>query len=784
MRNLLKEFISKNAMTGILFSVKGFSIEEFGLPLSPLESVIENKISRLVALSQQESPIISYDEFICLYDLVLAQYKKIYILENDLYLNLYPINAYIPNKITEALLDHFNEDVDSDVLIGDLSEYTNIYSNFIETDSGIACCYNLDINAIKHEKIERCTFAKEAQPLVEISALQANIRYTTLCNDADYYHLVCQLNSTDNVFAVTWENYLSGKAQMQRKLQLLSAEFDGRIFTYLVRAISSRGKSNAAALEILHKYWRYDHFREVKVYDLIEAENKRKRVISISQEDIICDLIEQVEHCVSGENFRDVFVTAQTGAGKSLMFQIPAMYLAEKYNLVTLVVTPLIGLMNDQVQALNLKGYNGARTINSDISPIIKQEILSDVANGSCHILYLSPESLLSRSDIEQLIGERKIGMLIVDEAHIVTTWGKQFRPDYWYLGDHVQKLRRAQSRRATDAAPFIIATFTATAIYEGKEDMYHETINSLHMIDPITYLGYVRRENISIEISEVEVKRSKAKYEIHKYDSLISLIKTALMRNQKMLIYFPTVALINRFHDYCYSKKLGGYISKYHGQMDADAKEDGFRDFLSGQRMIMLATKAFGMGIDIPDIAVVSHFAPTGNVCDYMQEIGRAARNIDIDGHAIYEHMSNDFKHINRLHGLSAIHNYQLVEVIKKILEIYTNSRHKEGGQEFTKMRNALLVDADSFSYIFENPRSDESELINKVKTAMLLIQKDYENRGFAPFNMRPIPLFAYGFFAVKPNDQWSINKKYRETIELVDPSQNVCSLHGNPKP
>ena len=98
------------------------------------------------------------------------------------------------------------------------------------------------------------------------------------------------------------------------------------------------------------------------------------------------------------------------------MFQLPAMYLAEKYNLVTIVITPLIGLMNDQVQALNDRGYYGARTINSDISPVIKEEILEEVANGECNILYLSPESLLSRSDITQLIGSAE-GTEIVENS-------------------------------------------------------------------------------------------------------------------------------------------------------------------------------------------------------------------------------------------------------------------------------------------------------------------------------------------------------------------------------
>ena len=114
-----------------------------------------------------------------------------------------------------------------------------------------------------------------------------------------------------------------------------------------------------------------------------------------------------------------------------------------------------------------------AKTINSDISPIVKQDILENVAEGKLDILYLSPETLLARSSVEQLIGDRTIGMIVIDEAHIVTTWGKQFRPDYWYLGDHIRKLRKKQMEAKERS--FVIATFTATAIYHGLEDMYTE---------------------------------------------------------------------------------------------------------------------------------------------------------------------------------------------------------------------------------------------------------------------------------------------------------------------
>ena len=765
--------------SGVLFVLKGFAMSFAGMETADLQETIDNKLARLMQITQQPLQIISFDEFICLYDLLLLQYKKICVVENPVFWNLFSPGVSIREDISQQLLAHFDPDAGDEAEIGKIGEYTQVYSNYLMTDQGVACCYNIDDSQLKTEKIERFPLGEPAVPLQLIAKKDEGMTYLNLCDDVDYFQLAVELTRSSTAFAVTWESYAAGKESAQRQLELLNGAFPGRLHGYLVPAAGRPVPANPEIADILSTYWGYPAFRNIPMYDLAEVEKGRKKVVEISQEQIIGDLVEQVENCMSGKNFRDIFVTAPTGAGKSLMFQIPAIYLAQKYNLVTLVITPLIGLMNDQVQALTKRGYTGARTINSDISPIVKQDILDEVREGRCHILYLSPESLLSRSDIEQLIGSRRIGMLVVDEAHIVTTWGKQFRPDYWYLGDHVQKLRRAQARKEAAPSPFIIATFTATAIYEGHEDMYHETLNSLHMIDPITYLGYVKRDNISIDICEVEVKRNKTEYEINKFDALIRMVRTALMRGQKTLIYFPTVALINRFYDYCYSQNLSAHVARYHGQMPATDKDEGFRDFLQGKKMVMLATKAFGMGIDIPDISIVSHFAPTGNVCDYMQEIGRAARDKDIQGHAVYQHMSNDFKHINRLHGLSAVRRYQLVEVIKKILEIYTSTRYRTDGQRLVKKRNEMLVDADSFAYIFETPQADENDLINKVKTAMLLIQKDYENRGFAPFYMRPIPLFAYGYFSLSPQVQERLNRTYHGAAKLIFPARNVCEVN-----
>ncbi|MGI6424607.1 MAG: helicase-related protein [Tepidanaerobacteraceae bacterium] len=379
---------------------------------------------------------------------------------------------------------------------------------------------------------------------------------------------------------------------------------------------------------------------------------------------------------------------------------------------------------------------------------------------------------------MEQIIGDRTLGLMIIDEAHIVTTWGKQFRPDYWYLGDHLGKIKKLQLYKK--GMGFVIATFTATAIYGGIENMYEETIESLKMIDPITYIGFIKRDDITINIEKAELIMGRTEYELEKFEQLINKIDCALMLNKKMLMYFPTVALIERFYQYSSTRDLNKYISRYHGQMKSYEKEENYQRFLNNETPIMLATKAFGMGIDIDDIEIVAHFAPTGNVCDYVQEIGRAARKPDLKGEAYYKFMKNDFKHINRLHGLSILKEYQLVEVIRKVYELYQENIRVNTGKRITKKRNEMLIDAESFAHIFDNPFYDVDDGINKVKTAMLLIQKDFERIfSFSPFHVRPIPLFESGFFKIDPITQKNIKSKYGMVLQEVDSNMNICSVN-----
>ena len=745
-----------------------------------LDKILENKLVYFFELTKIRK-ICTYEEFLLLSEFILSQYSTVYIINNNLFMEQYPLELSCSDKTIKGLLTHFTETEDTendDSDIGDIEEIISAFVGLNETKCGIVGVY-CDENRLQNDKVTILNLFDQVN--VSLVNIEQSNEFLDIVDESDYVYFVNELSNDKQALTIRISNYIGDKYRLMDHIKLVVQYWSEVKDVFILQT-----EQNVASFQhrdefnsILNKYWGYSDYRELSVYDTNKLETGEKSVIKVSQEKIISNIVEQVENCeLSETSYRDVFVTAPTGAGKSVMFQIPAIYLAEKYDLLTIVISPLIGLMNDQVKNLELKNYKAAETINSDISPIVKEEVTEKVASGECNILYISPETLLSRSDVVQLIGNRTIGMIVIDEAHIVTTWGKQFRPDYWYLGDHIQNLRKNQLKKKDRA--FVIATFTATAIYHGLEDMYTETINSLHMIDPITYLGYIKRNDIQIRIEKQQKQKSgRNEYELDKLEMIQKIIKRSMITNKKTLIYFPTVALINRCYEYLSAVGMVSNVAEYHGSLTKDQKLESYEKFYNKEKLVMLATKAFGMGIDINDIELIVHFAPTGNVCDYVQEIGRAARKETLTGEAYYKYDTRDFKHINRLHGLSTIKKYQLIEVINKIIELYFNGLKNGRRKNFTKKRNAMLLDAENFTYIFGNPISDEDDNINKVKTALLIIQKDFESRiGFSPINVRPIPLFSQGFFEINEKDQSRLKKKYPDCLEEINIQKHICRV------
>ena len=499
---------------------------------------------------------------------------------------------------------------------------------------------------------------------------------------------------------------------------------------------------------VMQRTWGYETFRELNIYEDL---NVNKNVTRVSQGEIVETVIREAEESLNNENVgtRNILLTSPTGAGKSLLFQLSAIYLADKYECLTIIVSPLVALMNDQVD--NLIGtYRGVATLNGNIPATEKEDIIQKIKDKKINILYLAPELLLSYS-ISSFIGERRIGLFVVDEAHTVTTWGRDFRVDYWFLGDYLR-----QSKRILKYS-FPIFALTATAVWDpsGKNDMVFDIVRSLNMDPCIKFIGVVRRDDIHFEI---EIPNFKNNYEKNRNLLTIQRIHEAIDKKEKTIVYFPYKSTIRKIMDYEEFSDVSDKVTEYHASLTPAEKNVNADAFKTGKKLVMCATKAYGMGIDVSDINTIYHHAPTGCLSDYVQEIGRVARDPNINGIAKIDFSEKDFKFTRTLHGLSAIKSYQLVAVLKKLMALF-----KMKGE-----RRNMLVSSTDFEYIFPGKDVDYDQ---KIKSCLLLISHDLLNKlRFNAIIVRPKNIFSKAYVSVSNAQRERFENQYKNFIELVD--------------
>ena len=239
--------------------------------------------------------------------------------------------------------------------------------------------------------------------------------------------------------------------------------FGGGLYSKHEDTIKEEYKPSETSLTLLKTYWGIEaKYRSLNVY---QNPDRNNQISEISQGLLVDTIIAEYENTKENKKARDLFLTAPTGAGKSLLFQLPSFYVSNRGD-VTIVVSPLIALMKDQVNAIiHDRKFDKVAYINSELSLIDRDRIIEDCKNGETDILYMSPELLLSYH-ISHFIGERNLGLLVIDEAHLITTWGRDFRVDYWFLGNHIRKIRKYSNMN------FPMVAVTATAIYGGDNDM------------------------------------------------------------------------------------------------------------------------------------------------------------------------------------------------------------------------------------------------------------------------------------------------------------------------
>lgn len=317
--------------------------------------------------------------------------------------------------------------------------------------------------------------------------------------------------------------------------------------------------------EVLKEYFGYDSFRE-------------------GQEELIDSILEG----------QDVLGIMPTGAGKSICYQVPALCMDG----ITLVISPLISLMMDQVKALNQAGVHAAY-INSSLTEGQISKALQNAGMGQYKIIYVAPERL----ETERFLGfalNAKISMVTVDEAHCISQWGQDFRPSYLKIVRFVEKLTRRP----------VLSAFTATATTVVKEDI----VNILELQAPKVLITGFDRENLFFEV----------KYSKNKDEQLYHYLQNHL--EESGIIYCATRKNVEKVCTFLQDRGLS--VTRYHAGLSPEERKANQEDFIYDRKAIVVATNAFGMGIDKSNVRFVVHYNMPQSLENYYQEAGRAGRD------------------------------------------------------------------------------------------------------------------------------------------------------------
>lgn len=302
-----------------------------------------------------------------------------------------------------------------------------------------------------------------------------------------------------------------------------------------------------------------------------------------------------------------------TGGGKSITFQVPALMSGVATKGLTVVISPLQSLMKDQVDNLEKNGITDAVTINGLLDPIERGKSFERVEDGSATLLYISPESLRSKT-IERLLLGRKIVRFVIDEAHCFSSWGQDFRVDYLYIGDFIKQIQNKKNLEET----IPVSCFTATAKQKVIEDIRAYFKEKL-ALDLDIFSSSAVRTNLHYKVFEKG-------NEDEKYNSVRDLIEE---KNCPTIIY---VSRTKRAYSLAERLTKDGFNAKpYHGKMETKEKTANQDAFIKGEVPIMVATSAFGMGVDKKDIGMVIHYDISDSLENYIQEAGRAGRDENI---------------------------------------------------------------------------------------------------------------------------------------------------------
>ena len=350
---------------------------------------------------------------------------------------------------------------------------------------------------------------------------------------------------------------------------------------------------------------------------------------------------EMIDNILAG---RDVLGIMPTGAGKSICYQVPAMLLDG----MTIVVSPLISLMKDQVSALISAGVSAA-CINSSLTQEEYSDTVSRAFRNGFKIIYVAPERLDS-PELLKLASAVRISMVTVDEAHCVSQWGQDFRPSYLHITSFIEKLHYRP----------IISAFTATATDDVKEDI----IRILGLREPFSLTTGFDRKNLYFSVLHPASKYTALRELLEKYKDKCGIVYCLSRKNVE---------------EVCERLNSDGFTAtRYHAGLSDAERHRNQEDFIYDRKRIMVATNAFGMGIDKSDVSFVIHYNMPKNIESYYQEAGRAGRDGE-PAECILLYSGNDVRTNNFMIEKSREENNDLSDEQKDIMLERDKQRLKE---------------------------------------------------------------------------------------------------------
>ena len=329
-----------------------------------------------------------------------------------------------------------------------------------------------------------------------------------------------------------------------------------------------------------------------------------------------------VESAIRGESLLTIF---PTGGGKSLTFQLPALMAGRNTHGLTVVISPLQSLMKDQVDNLAARGISEAVTLNGLLDPIERATAIQQVADGMANLLYIAPEMLRSKT-IERLLLSRHVVRFVIDEAHCFSAWGHDFRVDYLYIGDFIREL---QAKKHLNQ-PIAVSCFTATAKQKVISDIcdYFRTKLGLELK---VFAANAERKNLRYSVLHADTADEK-------YNLLRSLI---LGHNCPSIVYVSRTRRTRELAQHLASDGIRAL--PFNGKMEAAEKVKNQNAFMSGEAQVIVATSAFGMGVDKKDVGLVVHYNISDSLENYVQEAGRAGRDPEMQAECYVLYADSD---------------------------------------------------------------------------------------------------------------------------------------------